>query len=340
MKNTEQISLGGFAFVIETDAYVQLENYLEDVRECFRNNSSADEIVSDIEIRIAELLKEKYVDGAVVSRAMIEDIKIRIGDPKELAGQDEDDPQEKQEETQSQKRSLRERRLYRDIDDRMLGGVCSGLSHYFNIDKVIFRLFFLIIFCVGLFGLEEGLFSLSIIAYIVLWIAIPGARTVEQKCEMRSKPIDLKDYRTNEKRFSREIKETAESPAVKTGVRVFSMIVGVVLMAIGLSGSIVTVMLPAVPTIGAERFCLDGVGEKELFMIQNILLNNLFWWSLFAVVGLASLGLLYAGTKLCFNLKSPSWRPGLVIFIFWVISILVTFALLFHEIAEIIPSFI
>ena len=338
MKNTEQISLGGFAFVIETDAYVQLENYLEDVRECFRNNSSADEIVSDIEIRIAELLKEKYVDGAVVSRAMIEDIKTRIGDPKELAGQDEDDPQEKQEETQSQKRSLRERRLYRDIDDRMLGGVCSGLSHYFNIDKVIFRLFFLIIFCVGLFGLEEGLFSLSIVAYIVMWIAIPAARSVEQKCEMRSKPIGLKDYRSQENGFTREIKETAESPAVQTGLRVISVIAGAILIIMGLGGFTATVFFPSIPTIIENSICLEVLSEEDLLAIRSFACDNVFWWCLFAVVGLASLGLLYAGTKLCFNLKSPSWRPGLVIFIFWVISILVTFAWLFHKIAEFIPS--
>ena len=60
MKTTEKISLGGYAFVIESEAYVELESYLSEIRECFRNDNSADEIIDDIEVRIAELLKEKY----------------------------------------------------------------------------------------------------------------------------------------------------------------------------------------------------------------------------------------------------------------------------------------
>ena len=60
MKTTEKISLGGFAFVVESDAYEALESYLSEIRECFRNDNSADEIVEDIEVRIAEILKEKY----------------------------------------------------------------------------------------------------------------------------------------------------------------------------------------------------------------------------------------------------------------------------------------
>ena len=153
MKTTEKISLGGFAFVIEYDAYVELENYLAEIRECFRNDNSADEIVDDIEVRIAELLKEKYVDGTVVNMGMIASIKQRIGDPKEVAGQEEEEEVVKE----TSKCPLRDKRLYRDIDDRALAGVCSGLGLYFNIDKVVFRLFFLIAFCLGFFDAEDGL---------------------------------------------------------------------------------------------------------------------------------------------------------------------------------------
>ena len=216
MKTTEKISLGGFAFVVESDAYEALESYLSEIRECFRNDNSADEIVEDIEVRIAEILKEKYIEGMVVNLGMIDEIRKRIGDPKELAGQDETDHQVEEElPKQSRRRSLRDKRLYRNIDDRVLGGVCSGLGLYFNIDKAIFRMFFLIAFCLGFFQIP-GIVTLPLIVYLILWIAMPAARTVEQKCELSGKPMDLRDFRDSENRFSREIRETAKSPAIST----------------------------------------------------------------------------------------------------------------------------
>lgn len=319
MKNTEQISLGGFAFIIEDDAYVQLKTYLEEIKDCFRNDSGADEIVADIEERIAELLKEKYKDGGVVSSAMIDEIKVRIGNPKELGGQ-ADEPCNQEKEPESQKNPFRQKRLYRDTSDRMLGGVCSGLSHYFNIDKAILRLFFLIVFCLGFLDVEEGLFSLSIVVYIIMWIAIPAAK--------------------GNTSVEREIKKTAESPAVRKGMRIISAIVGVIPMVIGFGGFIAAVMLLSIPSIAAERFCLDGAEERDIFLVQEILLNNVFWWVLSAVIGLASIGLLYAGIRQTFNLKTPSWRPGLIIFILWLISLAVAIAWITCKVVEFNQTFL
>lgn len=88
MKTTENISLGGLAFTIEADAYAELNRYIEEISGCFRNDPCGSEIVEDIEVRISELLKEKCTEGTVVSLAMVEEIKKRIGDPKELGEQE------------------------------------------------------------------------------------------------------------------------------------------------------------------------------------------------------------------------------------------------------------
>ena len=88
MKTTENISLGGYAFIIETDAYKDLKAYLEDIRNGFSSDPSAEEIISDIEERIAEILKEQTAEGMVVNSAMIKEIRTRIGNPKELAQDD------------------------------------------------------------------------------------------------------------------------------------------------------------------------------------------------------------------------------------------------------------
>lgn len=339
MKTTEKISLGGFAFVVESDAYEALESYLSEIRECFRNDNSADEIVEDIEVRIAEILKEKYIEGMVVNLGMIYEIRKRIGDPKELAGQDETDHQVEEElPKQSRRRSLRDKRLYRNIDDRVLGGVCSGLGLYFNIDKAIFRMFFLIAFCLGFFQIP-GIFTLPLIVYLILWIAMPAARTVEQKCELSGKPMDLRDFRDSENRFAREIRETAKSPAIRAIGRIMGMIIGIIFIIIGLGGFSATILFPSVPAIIANHIHLgDLVGEE--IIAGKIACDMTFWWMMFGVIGLAALGMLYSGIVLCFNFKTPSWRPGLVIFILWVASILVTIAWVLHKVAEYLPTVI
>ncbi len=339
MKTTEKISLGGFAFIVESDAYEALDSYLSEIRECFRNDNSADEIVDDIEVRIAEILKEKYIEGMVVNLGMIDEIRKRIGDPKELAGQDDAEPQTEDElPKQSRKRAFREKRLYRNIDDRVLGGVCSGLGLYFNLDKAIFRLFFLIAFCLGFFQVP-GIVTLPLVAYLILWIAMPAARTVEQKCEMSGKPMDLKDFRDGENRFAREIRETAKSPAVHTIMRIMGMIIGIIFIIIGLGGFSATIFFPSVPAIIANHIHLgDMVGED--IIASSIACDKTFWWMMFGVIGLAALGMLYSGIVLCFDLKTPAWRPGLVIFILWVVSILVTIAWVLHKVAEYLPTVI
>ena len=332
MKTTEQISLGGFAFIVESDAYVALESYIEDIKECFRSNESGDEIVEDIEVRIAEILKERYIDGTVVNMDMIDEVKRRIGDPKELANEDETEKAEAEESPKQPKKCiLKDRRLYRDIDDRMLGGVCSGLGQYFNIDKVIFRIFFLIAFCLGFFEIEDGLFTLSIVAYIILWIAVPAARTVEQKCEMKSKPKDLKEFRSNENNFTREIKEVAKSPAVNTVFRIFITIVGIIFLLIGLCGLFMTVFIPSVPAMIQNFGDISTLSAEELLAMNAFVNDPTFWWMCFGVSGIGSLGIIYAGIVLCFNLKTPSWRPGLIIFLLWLMGSIATAAWIIHK---------
>lgn len=332
MKTTEQISLGGFAFTVESDAYVALESYLEEIKECFRSNESADEIVEDIEVHIAEILKEKYVDGTVINMAMVNEVKTRIGDPKELCNEDDaEKPEAEESASQPKKCIFKDRRLYRDIDDRTLGGVCSGLGQYFNIDKVIFRVFFLIAFCLGFFEVEDGLFSLSILLYLILWIAVPAARTVEQKCEMKSKPKDLREFRSNGNNFRREIKEVVKSPAVNTVFRIFITIVGIILLLIGLGGLFITVFMPSVPAMIQNFGDISTLSSEELMAMNAFVNDPTFWWMCFGVSGIGSLGIIYAGIVLCFNLKTPSWRPGLIIFLLWLMGSIATAAWIIHK---------
>jgi hypothetical protein len=156
---------------------------------------------------------------------------------------------------------------------------------------------------------------------------------------MHSKPIDLKEYRDNENRFTREIKEAAGSPALHTAFRILGIAAGIMFIIMGLGGFSATIFFPSLPEIIGSHVEFDLLIPEDIIG-SRIVLDPVFWWMIFGVVGVASLGFIYCGIVLCFNLKTPSWRPGLIIFILWVVSILVTIAWVLKKVAEFLPTII
>lgn len=348
MKNTENISLGGYAFTIEADAYTELEKYINEIRSGFSSDPSAEEIIADIEERIAELIKEQTVPGMVVNLPMIQEIKTRIGNPKELA-QDEPNEEGTQAEEPKQpkpeKRSWKNRRLYRDIDNRVFGGVCSGLGAYFGIDNVIIRLIFIILFIGGLLGVDEGPYILiSLISYVCLWIAMPAARTGEQKREMRGRPTDLKDYKGQDFDFDKEMKEVSQSPGGRTVKRIFSVFFGILFLMIGLGGLLGGIFIPSVPEIinndMADHIMRWGPLNAEDQFIADIFGGTTFWGLVLVMLGIGCIGIIYGAIMLLFDLKSPSWRPGLILFIAWIISVFVIIGWMAVQVADALPGLI
>ena len=344
MKTTENISLGGLAFTIEADAYAELNKYIEEISGCFRNDPCGSEILEDIEVRISELLKEKCSEGTVVSLAMVEDIKKRIGDPKELGEQETEsssDTGHTEEPHRQARESFRDRRVYRDMDNRMLGGVCAGLGEYFNLDKVIFRVLFLIFFVLGFIDGDQGLFMISFVAYLILWIAIPAARTVEQKCEMRRKPINLEGFKSKENRFEREVKEAVESPAGRTLGRILLTAVGIILLTIGMGGLFSLIFIPSVHEIAEAAMIAEmSPFDAEELLAVNLIRSNTFWWLIMGSMGIAFIGVIYGGIMLIFDFKRPVWKPGLVLFIMWIISFFVLTAWILTQVADWLPTII
>ncbi len=347
MKTTENISLAGYAFVIESDAYLELESYLNDIHSAFSADTSAEEIVADIEERIAELLRERCIEGMVVDITMVREIKKRIGNPKELAQEDAEPVTEEipSESPEKKQKGWKSKRLYRNIDERIFGGVCSGLGTYFGIDKVIFRLLFLVIFFTGFIGWEDGPFVLlSFVAYLCLWIAMPAARTDEQKREMKGKPLNLNNYKEKDFDFGREVKEAVDSPAGQTVKRTGGIFLGLLLLIIGLSGLLGCIMIPSLPTIIGNEFTekiiqwgpLDA-GEQ---LGADIVTSTVFWGLILVMLGIFFIWFLYNGVMLLFDLKAPKWRPGLVIFIAWILSTFVLAGWVIKTVADALPMIV
>lgn len=185
MKKVENVGIGGKAFVIDVDAYQRLNAYLEHFRSKL-DITQRGEVMDDLEARIAELLSEKlHSVGQVVNITMVEAIVSQLGMPdgsKEPAfdyGKKEEGASSAAEHARAMAEEYfgeRPRRFYRDTDSAVLGGVCSGLSLYFNIDVVLIRiLMVLLVICAGS----------GILIYFIMWLVAPKAITAAQKCEMR-----------------------------------------------------------------------------------------------------------------------------------------------------------
>ena len=177
MKKTININLAGFVFYIDEDAYEALQKYLNNIRTYLGSTEGREEIIDDIESRIAELFSEKQKQ--VITLIEVNEVIEVMGQPEDYMSEEE--PEEKSASQQSSKR------LYRDPDSTVLGGVCSGVGHYLNIDAVWIRLIFLAMVWSGV----------SILFYFILWAIIPKAETTAQKLEMKGKAAtfsNIEDY--------------------------------------------------------------------------------------------------------------------------------------------------
>ncbi|NOT50907.1 MAG: PspC domain-containing protein [Chitinophagaceae bacterium] len=176
MKKIININLSGRVIPIEDSAYEKLQAYIESLRRYFSNEESREEIINDIESRIAELLHEKIRKGtSAATDADVDEIIASMGTIEDFEAAEKENiassatssstsgQSQQQQYTYSEKKS--KGRLYRDSNDKFIGGVCSGIANYLNLDTSIVRILFAII--------TFGGFGLGILAYIILWIVLP-----------------------------------------------------------------------------------------------------------------------------------------------------------------------
>ena len=190
MKKNITINLFGQLYNIDEDAYELLNNYEESLRHHFSKQEDGAEIFNDIEARIAELLSEQKAKGVeAISIEHVQDIIKRIGAPEEI---DREEAELSDGEQVSQKASA-PKRLYRDMENRMVAGVLAGFANYFGGDRTWWRIGFVLI-CIPLFGFFKlfhiGFMNLGpVIAYVILAILLPSAATPEDRLRMKGKKI-------------------------------------------------------------------------------------------------------------------------------------------------------
>jgi len=201
MNKTININLGGFFFHIDEIAYQKLRRYLESISRSLSDDPQGkNEIIADIEARISELLTEKITDvRQVVNEADIEDVIKIMGQPEDYSDAEEG----YSDSSYSYKRNnAAGKKLFRDGDDKFLGGVASGIAHYFDIDTIWIRLGLLALFFSAGFG---------ILLYIILWILLPEAKTTAEKLQMEGEPVNIDNI---EKKIRKEFNEVSEKVSV------------------------------------------------------------------------------------------------------------------------------
>ena len=194
MDKTHNISLGGFSFIIENGAASQLSAYLTKVRQYLGQSADTDEILTDVEQRMAELLKARMQNTEVVTSSDIDYLIQVMGKPEQYVQDDEELTFEKS----APVLPLRNRKLYRDISKGSIGGVLSGLSYYFQIDVTLLRIIYMlpILLNIGILsftfnGSAMSLSTFSILLYVVLWLVIPPAKTTAERLEMKGVEVNI-----------------------------------------------------------------------------------------------------------------------------------------------------
>jgi len=347
MNKTVSINLGGIFFHIDEMAYQKLQHYLDAIRQSLSNDPRTnDEILSDIELRIRELLTEMIkTDRQVVCENDIDKVIRIMGKPEDYQLDEtlfEDSP--KASKTPNKK-------LFRDGEDAFLGGVCAGLAHYLGVDVSGMRIFWLL--CSFAFGV-------GFLVYFLLWILVPEAKTTADKLQMKGEAVNIvtiekkirEEFQNvttqvkegvqdlSEKMKNTDIKGKAQSgfhKAIHTLGKLLSVLFAVLGKLIGSLIIIITACIIISLFVGAF-----SVGSFELLSVEENLLQyppfffasiQPFWlvitYSLL-LLGIPFVGLFILGVKIVSGSKKSIGNTAkLVLLGLWVISLL---ALLFEGI--------
>jgi phage shock protein PspC (stress-responsive transcriptional regulator) len=199
MNKTININLAGIIFHIDEVAFNRLNSYLNSIKAYFSNQEGSDEIMSDIESRIAELFNERIADNKqVITLTDVEAVIGVMGQPEDYAGEDEREPYAEPVSGASSGGRKRRRRIFRHPDEKVLGGVCGGLAAYLNIDPIWLRLLWI---------LSVFVYGGGVIFYLILWIIIPEASTTAEKLEMKGEDVTISNIEKSIKEEVDNLKE-------------------------------------------------------------------------------------------------------------------------------------
>ena len=339
MNKTVNINLAGTSFHIDEDAFGKLSRYLDAIRKSLKGADGSEEIMQDIEARIGELFSEKIESPTqVVTLKMLDEVIAVMGQPEDYEVDDEifeDVPPSSKTYTKS-RANASHKQLFRDVDNKYISGVSSGIGHYIGIDAIWIRLLWILLVVAGM--------GSPIVVYILLWILVPPALTTSEKLKMTGEPVNISNIERKFKegfdnvadrvknvdydKYGNKVKSGASSFAdglgnvIMTLFKVFVKFIGVLIIIVSLFTIIGLV-------VGFFTFgSIDFWGNSELTeYIALVDTTNVPLWliallSLFAV-GIPFFVLFILGLKLLIsNLKSMSSTVKILLIVVWALSVI------------------
>ena len=331
MNKTVNINLAGIFFHIDEDAYAKLQHYLDAIKRSFTNTQGKEEIIADIEARIAELFNEKKKeDRQVIGIKEVEEVIAIMGQPEDYMVDEEifeDEPVY----TKATKSSGKQ--LFRDTEHSYVGGVSSGLGHYLGIDFIWVRILWILltIFSSGAF----------ILIYIALWIFVPEAKTTADKLAMRGEEVTISNIEkkiregfdnvtgkvkdVDYQKYGNQARNGANSAATAIGdiitfiLKVFVKLIGIVLII--LAGSVLISLFVGLFTVGTFGI-IDAPWSSYVEMAVSGAPLWLLWLLGFLIVGIPFFFLFVLGLKILVGkLRSIGTPAKLVLLGLWILAL-------------------
>ncbi|TNF28491.1 MAG: PspC domain-containing protein [Bacteroidetes bacterium] len=346
MNKTITSNIAGYVFHIDENAYEKLEAYLNTIRSYFKDSQGRDEIIADIEARLAEMLHERMTEAKqVISMADVNHVMSIMGQPEAFL---DDDPETAAwSDNQRAENGSGPKRLFRDPENQVGAGVLSGISHYVGLnDPIWLRLAFVLALFMS--------FGTALIAYIVLYLIIPEASTTAEKLQMRGESVTVSNI---EKRVNEELEsvkgkwnELHDNNGAGKRIgnfihRLFTLVVSLAAGAIKLIGKLIGLAFLIVGAIGfitivgtpfglPTTISMGNDGVVSSFEVQEILQNllggtDMMWLSyvcFILLLGVPLLAMAYIGSRLLFQFKKRIPGVGISLVLLWIIGVVMAAA--------------
>lgn len=340
MNKTVAANISGIIFNIEENAYEKLGKYLETIRGYFKNAEGDDEIMQDIEARIAELFQERLSDGKqVVNMKDVDEVISIMGQPEDYLAPEEDEALSAKKSGTSSKGH---KRIFRDPDDQWIGGVAAGIAKYFGIDPIVLRVIWLI----------SIIFGFGFLIYIILWIIIPEAKTTAEKLQMEGEAVTVENIKNrvqqekeNVERGFDNLKNDLQNSNNAFGKFIgdlFSFLGQFLLLFFKTLGKIIGVVLVMVGVLALVALGLllfgslpywEMNGSSELLgmnwtMVKQIIFAsadqaNLGLAGVIITICIPIVAMIYGGLAILFDLRASNKGLGIALSALWVAGIFI-----------------
>ncbi len=344
MNKTFNINLGGYPFAIDEDAFEYIQNYLDTIRRHFSASEGCDEILYDIEARMAELFQEHLKGRAIITMKEIDEVIMIMGKPEDFGAEPMTESSHSARTGKTSSRVGTGKRLFRDPDDKKLGGVCSGIAAYFGIeDPLWLRIIFV------LTALFSGGFIFLL--YLVCWFLVPEAATAGDKLAMRGEPAtihniakvveeELNDLGDKINEWSSDLGGKKKSNDKTSGFKARNIlsegINALGFMASGLFSLVRNVFKPLFVIVAVLLLAALGIAWAASFVGLSVasplimaigpksgILSYLGFGSLFFTLGLPIIGIILLLTRMAFRYRINK-KVGMGLWTVWFLSLFTT----------------